>query len=83
VNDSRRGPAAAAALGLIALYQAARAGRPTGCRFHPSCSVYAEEAIASHGFARGGWLALKRLIRCNPLGSRGFDPVPEPAGATR
>lgn len=46
------------------------------CRFHPTCSMYAREAISSHGAARGGWLALKRILRCQPFGSAGLDPVP-------
>ncbi|MGH8252184.1 MAG: membrane protein insertion efficiency factor YidD [Steroidobacteraceae bacterium] len=47
------------------------------CRFHPTCSQYALEAIAAHGAARGWWLALKRIGRCHPWGPAGFDPVPE------
>ena len=46
------------------------------CRFHPSCSHYAIDAIQTHGVARGLWLAVKRVSRCHPLGSAGFDPVP-------
>lgn len=46
------------------------------CRFHPSCSMYAIEAIQVHGHLRGGWLALKRLARCQPLCEGGLDPVP-------
>lgn len=46
------------------------------CRFEPSCSRYAAEAIATHGAARGGWLALRRLARCHPWGGAGIDPVP-------
>jgi len=46
------------------------------CRFHPSCSVYAEEALAQHGLLRGGWLAARRLCRCGPWHPGGFDPVP-------
>jgi uncharacterized protein len=45
------------------------------CRFEPTCSRYAEEAIARYGTARGGWLALKRLLRCRPGGGWGYDPV--------
>lgn len=51
---------------------------PTTCRFEPSCSEYALQAVRRHGAVRGGWLALKRLGRCNPWGPWGHDPVPEP-----
>jgi putative membrane protein insertion efficiency factor len=50
---------------------------PDLCRFHPSCSCYAQDAILTHGALRGGMLALARLSRCHPL-SGGFDPVPPP-----
>lgn len=46
------------------------------CRFYPTCSHYALEAIRLHGALKGGWLALKRIIRCNPLSEGGDDPVP-------
>ena len=46
------------------------------CRFHPTCSEYAKEAIEKHGFLGGTWLALKRIYKCHPLGDSGFDPVP-------
>lgn len=46
------------------------------CRFHPTCSGYAVEAIEAHGALRGGWLALKRLSRCHPWHEGGCDPVP-------
>jgi len=48
------------------------------CRFHPSCSAYAMEALTTHGLARGSWLALKRVARCHPFARSGFDPVPPP-----
>lgn len=50
---------------------------PPACRFAPTCSEYAAQAIAKHGVVRGGILAAKRLIKCNPLHPGGFDPVPE------
>ena len=46
------------------------------CRFEPSCSDYALQAVEKHGFIRGGWLAMKRIIRCNPYCRGGDDPVP-------
>ncbi|MBT3306528.1 MAG: membrane protein insertion efficiency factor YidD [Alphaproteobacteria bacterium] len=54
-----------------------------GCRFHPSCSHYAVDAIGQHGPAAGGWLALKRILRCHPWGEAGHDPVPQANATTR
>lgn len=53
-------------------------GSTAGCRFEPSCSAYALEAIRSHGAWRGSWLAVRRLARCHPWGDCGHDPVPSP-----
>jgi putative membrane protein insertion efficiency factor len=66
----------AGAIGGIRAYQQVVSPwlRPA-CRFQPTCSEYAAEAIAAHGVARGGWLGLRRLCRCHPLGGSGFDPV--------
>ena len=73
----RRGPARAALLRIIGLYQALRAGRPSPCRYWPTCSDYAVDAIERHGAARGSFLALRRVLRCHPWGGHGVDPVPE------
>jgi putative membrane protein insertion efficiency factor len=52
---------------------------PPACRFSPTCSEYAYEAVARHGAVKGSWLAAKRLARCHPFTRGGFDPVPERA----
>lgn len=65
-------------VGLIRAYQLLISpflGR--NCRFYPSCSSYAVEAIETHGAARGLWLAARRLVRCGPWSAGGYDPVPE------
>lgn len=53
---------------------------PGTCRYTPSCSRYAEEALEAHGALRGSWLALRRLLRCHPFGGRGYDPIPGEVG---
>jgi putative membrane protein insertion efficiency factor len=67
-------------LRLIDWYQRSFEGRPSPCRFTPSCSSYAREALELHGSRRGLWLMIRRLTRCRPFGPSGFDPVP-PAGS--
>jgi hypothetical protein len=54
--------------------------KPPMCRFHPTCSAYAQEAIEVHGIPRGALLASWRILRCNPLCKSGHDPVPRPRG---
>lgn len=65
------------ALFLIRLYQnTISRALPPSCRFTPSCSHYTYEAIEKYGFARGGWMGVKRISRCHPLNPGGYDPVP-------
>ena len=67
--------------GLIRVYQWGISPiLPGNCRFHPTCSAYAIEAVSKHGAIRGAWLGLRRLLRCHPWGGSGFDPVPDPSG---
>ena len=73
---TRRGPAKAALIRIIRLYQAVRAGRPSPCRYWPTCSDYALEAVELHGPGRGSLLAARRVLRCHPWGGQGVDPVP-------
>jgi len=70
--------AKAVLLGIVNFYIAALSPFFGGaCKFYPSCSQYAREAIARHGARTGGWLALKRLGRCRPFTQGGYDPVPD------
>jgi len=72
-----------AALWLIGTYQGLRVGHPSPCRFTPSCSTYAAEAIGTHGLWRGGRLAGRRILRCHPFGAHGVDLVPLPVERER
>ena len=64
-------------IALIRFYRAAISPwTPPSCRYQPTCSAYALEAIQVHGAVRGGWLAMKRIGRCHPWGGHGCDPVP-------
>jgi putative membrane protein insertion efficiency factor len=62
---------------LVRSYQFLASARPSPCRFVPSCSAYAVEALETHGALRGSWLTLRRLSRCHPWGGHGVDLVPE------
>jgi hypothetical protein len=76
-----RGPISRALLAAIRFYRLAISpALPPSCRYTPSCSAYAAEAIELHGAARGSWLALRRLLRCHPFHAGGHDPVPSPVG---
>lgn len=82
-TSSKQGVSARALMGGIRVYQ--RALSPLlgpKCRFHPSCSRYAYEAIEVHGAVRGSWLATKRIGRCQPFSPGGLDPVPPRSGRT-
>lgn len=71
------GVCSAAAIGAIRLYQKTLSRiAPRHCRFYPTCSQYAVEAIGRYGVWRGGGLAVRRILRCNPFHPGGYDPVP-------
>ena len=71
-------------IGLFRFYRAAVSPwLPPSCRYVPSCSSYAIEAVERHGSVRGGWMALRRIGRCHPWGGRGHDPVPPVQGTPR
>lgn len=77
----RPGPVAWVLLALVHFYRKVISPLlPPSCRFYPSCSAYAVEALTVHGALRGTWLTLRRLSRCGPWHPGGLDPVP-PAGA--
>ncbi|GHT79169.1 putative membrane protein insertion efficiency factor [Bacteroidia bacterium] len=64
-------------IGLVKFYRYSISPlTPASCRYTPTCSQYAIEALQKYGALKGGWLALKRILRCHPWGGDGFDPVP-------
>ena len=64
-------------MGLIRLYQLTLSRiLPPSCRFSPTCSVYGYQAIEKYGAIKGGWMAIRRIFRCNPFNPGGYDPVP-------
>lgn len=69
------------ALRLLRVYQVSLSALlGPACRFEPSCSHYAAEAIEEFGLARGFWLAIRRIVRCHPFGGSGYDPIPDRVG---
>jgi len=65
-------------IALVRFYQKALSPHlPASCRYQPSCSHYALTALERYGALRGGWMAFRRVLRCNPFSRGGYDPVPE------
>lgn len=75
-RPSTQGPVVSLLMFAIVVYQRARAGRPSPCRFYPSCSQYGMEALKTHGALRGGSMTVQRVLRCRPGGPSGVDLVP-------
>ena len=81
-GPSRKTPGRLFGTSLVRLYQLTLSGLiGNSCRHAPTCSEYAYEAIARHGFWPGGWMGLFRVMRCGPWGTHGFDPVPPTLGS--
>ncbi|GAA1249940.1 hypothetical protein GCM10009609_11670 [Pseudonocardia aurantiaca] len=76
-DDGKRAPVARALIGALRFYQRwISPALPPTCRFYPTCSAYAIEALQVHGPLRGSWLTVRRLLRCAPWHPGGIDPVP-------
>lgn len=75
-RETRPSPLARLVLGLVHLYRLTAVARTPRCRFLPTCSGYAVEALRVHGALRGSWLAIRRVGRCHPWNPGGIDPVP-------
>jgi len=77
-REKRLSPLGLLGVGLVRFYQLFISPLfPARCRYQPTCSAYALEAIRLHGGLKGGWLAIKRVARCHPWGGFGYDPVPK------
>ncbi len=72
----KSGPFARIAIAAVRFYRALPRSRPPSCRFDPTCSQYALDALRTWGVLRGGWMAIRRICRCHPWGGWGYDPVP-------
>lgn len=72
-------------IGIVRFYQRGVSPfTPAACRFTPTCSEYARQSLERHGALRGGWLSVRRILRCHPWGGQGYDPVPaDPSGTGR
>ena len=82
MSPQPRGVLARAAISMIQTYRHMVSPlRPPTCRFMPTCSRYAVDAVSEYGFLRGGWLAMVRLAKCGPWHSGGWDPIPERSDA--
>jgi putative membrane protein insertion efficiency factor len=79
-DQAKPGRSARALLKAIGAYQGVRRHQASPCRFIPSCSTYAMEAIEEHGAVKGGSIAIWRVMRCNPIGGHGIDLVPLKVG---